>query len=906
MAEHSLHSTTSTTLELTNFLNIKMKNRPLQTFFAIVLALFASILFTFEAKADTSVISNGKNGWTKITSLPSNLSDYYFVFVDNTKDLMLSYGEGYNESTDLSYKTMVYRTSEDPAMNPAMLWQISTNNADGGTSWSIKSAVEPTFFIQTEWNAAWYCRTHDQNAENVTWCKWIINYVDDLYWTIQNGKYPDEGYIGPWDNTIANGREVAGNKAGDVIGKFQIYAILRSEVGWETNASELNPANYTYKLANSYAAFNGTTGWTGTGTRTRNGGTGFDGVAGFFEFCNWEASSWNGTLSQTISGLPAGKYRVRAAGQLSDTNVTLTLDVNGTSANFPANGTSNGTILASGKETSAGKGVAGWRYVSIDKTILANTDLVITFSSSGNAQYRWANVDNVELYYLGPAVNVYDQLQAALDAYAPYNDIAEAEDVTEYTRNYNTYKTYTEATSQSDMSAAITYMQDNYANYQWANASINHPVDVTVGIISGWECTSNDAWSGSGRTTATGTYFDGTSRTYFTQNHEDGAARSQTVTIPKVGAYLLRTIVRPMADASYATITIGNESTTTRGRQTGTTNIGYNWAYNDVYFSTTAQNASMSISISLSNINNSREADCGEMHLYYIGQSADFVKDGIHKYIGTFATAPAIELTDDVPVTDVSVATFTSGSSTVTFTNPNGLVFVASDGQTSAAKNEVIGTTCASLQLEKGHPFINPKEFTATTAKYTLTSEELAGGSFATLMIPFAASSLAGTAYTLNQGVDRLDGNIHGTVTSSIAANSPVLVKANGNYSGSSVTVPATANGATYTNGELVGTYTPINAPESSYVLQNHTAGEGVAFYLVGSTKPTVNPFRAYIKAQSSNVRALQFQSEGETDGIHFVDNEGTKNVIFNLAGQRISKPQRGVYIVNGKKVIIK
>ena len=498
-------------------------------------------------------------------------------------------------------------------------------------------------------------------------------------------------------------------------------------------------------------------------------------------------------------------------------------------------------------------------------------------------------------------------LQAALTTYAPYNDVVDA---TDYTTHYNIYAAYTQSTSQSDMLAAITYMQNNYANYQWANASIAHPVDVTDGIISGWECTTNDAWPGSGRTMATGTYYDGTSRTYFTQNHEDGAARSQTVTIPEIGAYLLRTIVRPVADASYATITIGGESTTTRGIQAGSANIGNNWAYNDIYFATTSANESKTISIALSNVNVSHEADCGEMHLLYIGQNADFVKDGVHKYIGTYAAAPAITLTDAEPVADIKGATFTSGSSSLTFTNPNGLVFANAAAQVSSTtKNVVVNGTCSSLQLEKGHPFVNPTQFTATTAKYAMVAGELAGESYATLVIPFTATTLPGTTYTLDQGVDLMDGNVRGTAAASIAANSPVLVTASGNYTGSNVTVPVVASGVTYTSGELVGTYTAITAPTSSYVLQNHTSGEGVAFYLVGSTKPTVNPFRAYIKAQENNVNALRFSFD-EATAINGVENEKMRNgeneVLYDLSGRRIQKPVRGIYIVNGKKIVIK
>ena len=52
------------------------------------------------------------------------------------------------------------------------------------------------------------------------------------------------------------------------------------------------------------------------------------------------------------------------------------------------------------------------------------------------------------------------------------------------------------------------------------------------------------------------------------------------------------------------------------------------------------------------------------------------------------------------------------------------------------------------------------------------------------------------------------------------------------------------------------------------------------------------------------------FDDNNETTGITTVNNtaNGTtgQNVYYNLNGQRIAKPQHGVYIENGKKVIVK
>lgn len=371
----------------------------------LLTAVLFVIGFSYSQKtwADTSVISNGVDGWSKITALPANLGDYYFVFVDDSRDLMLSFEDGYNQSTTDGYKTMVYRTSKNPVLNPAMLWEISTNNADGGTNWSIKSAVEPTYYMQTEWNDSEKCRTHDQSGANNTWCKWNIAYADNK-WTIQNGKYPENGYVGPWtDAAFSNGMNVAANKSGGNIGYFQIYSILRSAVDLTgvLTASPSNPFNYTYKITNPNAAHSAY-GWTmGDGTGRNNGTGTFDGINGFFEPSKWGNNSFNLEMSQSISGLPAGKFRVRAAIQ-SSSACTVTLKANENSSEaFAGSGTSDGSILQTGEETTAGNGVAGWKWRTLD--FIDHTGTInIAFNTQASAVHNWANVDNVELYMLAP------------------------------------------------------------------------------------------------------------------------------------------------------------------------------------------------------------------------------------------------------------------------------------------------------------------------------------------------------------------------------------------------------------------------------------------------------------------------------------------------------------------------
>lgn len=213
---------------------------------------------------------------------------------------------------------------------------------------------------------------------------------------------------------------------------------------------------------------------------------------------------------------------------------------------------------------------------------------------------------------------------------------------------------------------------------------------------------------------------------------------------------------------------------------------------------------------------------------------------------------------------------------------------------------------CANLVLTDGYPFTATKNFEATKATYTMTS--IADGKFGTLVLPFAAQLPAdGKAYALDGELNVIDGELVGSAVTSLAANKPVLVTKAGEYTASAVSVAETSASQINTNGNLTGVYQNTEAPVGSYVLQNHPATQGVAFYLVGEVKPTVKPFRAYIKPQSTNAKQfIKVVFDGEATGIKEITSDNTKAEIFDLSGRRVAKAQKGVYIINGKKVIKK
>ena len=81
---------------------------------------------------------------------------------------------------------------------------------------------------------------------------------------------------------------------------------------------------------------------------------------------------------------------------------------------------------------------------------------------------------------------------------------------------------------------------------------------------------------------------------------------------------------------------------------------------------------------------------------------------------------------------------------------------------------------------------------------------------------------------------------------------------------------------------------------------------DNVRFYKLKNDSP-VPAGKAYLQVDGTNVpEFLDF--EENTTGIDAVrgQKEEVRGEFYNLAGQRVAQPTKGLYIVNGKKVVIK
>ena len=138
-----------------------------------------------------------------------------------------------------------------------------------------------------------------------------------------------------------------------------------------------------------------------------------------------------------------------------------------------------------------------------------------------------------------------------------------------------------------------------------------------------------------------------------------------------------------------------------------------------------------------------------------------------------------------------------------------------------------------------------------------------------------------------------------------IPANTPVLIEANAaTYN---FTIDYNAAAEAQTTG-LKGTLETINKPADKTIntLQKPAiANNEIGFYKYGGE--TLQGFRAYgenLLGTTSTAEGLIFD-KGDVTAIENVEiNDGKQTVIYDLNGRRVEKMLKGIYIVNGKKVI--
>ena len=190
----------------------------------------------------------------------------------------------------------------------------------------------------------------------------------------------------------------------------------------------------------------------------------------------------------------------------------------------------------------------------------------------------------------------------------------------------------------------------------------------------------------------------------------------------------------------------------------------------------------------------------------------------------------------------------------------------------------------------------------AADYSYTLSVSD-AGA--ATLILPFDATIPAGVeVYTLNYTTGASAAQAT-KVETTLPANTPVLVIADeGDYDFTGASIWQKA--ATMSSDALTGVYQKTIVPTGSYILTKKN--DKVGFRKADGSTNTVEANRAYLTATGASAPMLSINFGGGTTGIADVRSqmEEGRGEYYNLNGQRVAQPNKGLYIINGKKMVVK
>lgn len=114
--------------------------------------------------------------------------------------------------------------------------------------------------------------------------------------------------------------------------------------------------------------------------------------------------------------------------------------------------------------------------------------------------------------------------------------------------------------------------------------------------------------------------------------------------------------------------------------------------------------------------------------------------------------------------------------------------------------------------------------------------------------------------------------------------------------------IPVAVENGKAENNDLKASATGVTADGSQYILAKPD-GQPTGFYQASSGS-TIPAGKGYIElTEVSGVKALLFEGDDPT-GIMAVEALGENGAIYNLAGQRLQKVQKGINIINGIKVL--
>ena len=195
--------------------------------------------------------------------------------------------------------------------------------------------------------------------------------------------------------------------------------------------------------------------------------------------------------------------------------------------------------------------------------------------------------------------------------------------------------------------------------------------------------------------------------------------------------------------------------------------------------------------------------------------------------------------------------------------------------------------------------YLNSGTYTYTSVDivYTPTVSIDASAGYATFGYPAALDLTDVDAYTVT--VSGTTATLNSVKGKKIPAGTGIILEGSGD-----VTIPLTTEATDdVTGNELLVSNGTVMGGAGIYALANKNGVVG--FYLVDSSV-TIPAGKVYLYTPAAVKEFLGFDFGGETAISAIANGQSSNGQWYNLAGQRVQTPTRGIYIQNGKKVIIK
>lgn len=636
-------------------------------------------------------------------------------------------------------------------------------------------------------------------------------------------------------------------------------------------AEGVDGATNVTSLITNPDANDGGNGWSGSfGTLEGEQYTQGDGTLGGAYFDKNGASSYN--AEQTITNLATGKYLL-----------TVTARAQSISGSYQVKATNSQGEAATGDIATIGNqgGVfgRGWGDASVEflQKIEGDATIGITASNDGNF---WMSFDRFRLVKLRDLTPEESFVAATTEDYAALNAAIEAAEEKTLGFDAGDYAPYNNAAAVATLAAAKAI--DQQANNAQAD------VQAATAALTGATWTAN--------TVEVNAVYDGT----FAAAENNGAPKGWRMSNNTLGGSLHARAFNPDEQNRLSEFNETNSGLFLRFD-------GTNSSRGSMYYYGDTENYTMPLKAGVTYYVKVDVAGWGStgkpIRMNVTGP------EGFTAMNQQFNTSVRADNADNTPQQFFIVFTATvAGNYVINFQTP---------GADTNTHNIVISNVevkrVPTLALSEDVAW-TPTAYKAANVTLTRTVK---ADTWSTFVVPFDIDNATlkaqfGDDVEVSTIAATADGlNFEAMATPAITANEPVILKtseAKSEFTFENVAIKAAVPTKTLVEGvKAIGNYNgKITMPASGDTKYYYIASNKLK-YTTGTQ--TLKGFRAYFEVGANapaGIKAFFANGDLETaiEGVEAdVNVDGT---IFNLAGQRVNKAQKGIYIVNGKKVLVK